>query len=455
MRLRTFLSLIILLGLAGSVVFLLLPNRVVLEQPLDLAGHPVPVWGAILGALALGVFLTLSFELTGIGRKALEQASTLWSRRNRRAAQRALERGLQAERDDRLDDAVAHLREAVDRDPSDFRAQMELGTALRRAGRPADAILAHEWARRLDPDSDEPGHALATDHLEAGDSDATRRELEGLIDSSPRGAIGPLRQLRDLEIQAGRWSTAARLQRRLETLHGRHRILSEADQNQGLGIRVELARARFEAGQLKSALAMARRLVGEAPQFIAARILLAQVHEGMGSIDAARDTLLDGFQRTGEPVLLEALCELDLEREKPEEAISTLRGLVATRRWPSARLVLGHLYFRLEMLDDAARPLGDLLEEEGFCAPVAHLLAQVEERRGNIFRANALYRMILESSPEAASPACCSTCRTNLPEWAPRCSKCGQFGSVATTLPSPTQPSAGTPAPAPVYPTSS
>lgn len=455
MRLRTFFLVLLLLGLAGTVVFFLLPNREVLEQTLDLAGQPVPVWGAILGALALGIFITLSFELTGIGRKALEQASALWNRRNRKASQRALEKGRQAEREDRLDDAVAHLREAVDRDPSDFHAQMELGSALRRVGRTSDAIIAHEWARRLDPDSDEPGHALAIDHQEAGDTEALQRELEGLVEANPRGALGPLRRLRDLEVQAGRWSAAARLQRRLESLHGRHRILTEADQNQGLGIRGELARARFEAGQLKSALAMARRLVAEAPQFIAARILLAQVHEALGKVDAARDTLQDGFQRTGEPVLLQALCELDLMREKPEEAISTLRGLVAVRRWPSARFVLGHLYFRLEMLDEAARPLGDLLEEEGFSAPVASLLAQVEERRGNIFRANALYRSVIDAAPLSVSPARCRACQAPHGEWVPRCPQCGQFGSVVSTLPSPGAGTAGTPAPAPVYPTGS
>ncbi len=443
----------VLLGLAAVIVFLLLPNQAVLEQRLDLAGRMVPVWGTILGAFALGMILTLAFQVTGVGRKALGRALSLWNSRHREAAQKALDRARRAEREERLDEAIACYREAIEKLPHEGQTHLLLGDALRRTGRAAEAALAHERARRLDPADEEATHALAIDHLEAGRLDEARSELTALVDANPKGSAGLLRRLRDLELRAGNWSAAARAQRRLEALFGKGRPMPAADVRQGLGIRTELARTRWRAGQVRSATTLLRQVLLDDPAFLPARILAAQVRDEQGEPDAAREVLLQGFELTGEPALLDALCELDLGRERPEDAISTLRGLAAVRRWPAAvRLALGKLYLRLEMLDEAAQPFEDLLETEGHSALVAYLLARVEERRGNVHRAASLYRGVLNGPGRDVPQATCRSCGAELPEWRPRCERCGAFGDVTTRWTSEEVFPSGTVAHAPVYP---
>lgn len=435
MRFRTFLSVLFLFGLAIAFVALLQPNRTLLEETMQVFGRPVPIWGVILGAFTLGVSIGVFFQLTGAGRGAISQLMSRWSNRHQQAAQRALDRGLQAEREDRLADAVTAYRDAVDLQPTDYSAQMHLGDVLRRSGRAIDAVTFHERARRLEPTNGEPRHALALDHLAMGNVDAARRELHALIDANPRGAIGPLRQLRDLEMSAGHWSAADQAARRLLSLTEKSKGPSPGDQRQALGIRTELARARGAKGQLRSAMGIARKVIKEAASFTPARLVQAELHALAGEISEARDTLIDGFRETGEPALLDALAALDLQRERPEDAISTLRGLIAGGAHQSAaRLALGKLYLRLEMLDDAVQRFEQIYESEGRPPIVAVLLARAEERRGNTKRAAALLRGVLDEGERAHPQAICDVCRHGSKEWAQRCTACGSFGSLHTRV---------------------
>ncbi|UCF67070.1 MAG: tetratricopeptide repeat protein [Acidobacteriota bacterium] len=424
---------ILVLALSAAVVFLLLPNRDTLELPFVIGNYSISVWGAIVSAFTLGALFGLVFELTGLGRGAATRLRALWSSRQRQAGRRALERGRQAERESRIDEAIVCYREAVHKSPRDFRARMQLGDALRRAGRTAAAIGEHEQARLLDPESDEPGHALALDHLEAGHLDDARRELTSLVERSPKSAIGPLRQLRDLEIRAGRWEDAERAQRRLESLL-RGQPASERDHRQGLGIRTESARERARGNHARSASGIVKRILKTDPDFLPAIVLLAELQAEAGDPAGARKTLLLGFGRTGEPALLAELAEIDLARERPEDAIATLRGLVAGQQHAhAAQLALGKLYQRLEMHDEAAEVLGRLHVEAGGPALVGSLLGRSEERRGQVGRAAALYREVLLSPGRGIPEAVCGACQAELESWAPRCHECGAFGAVSSS----------------------
>ncbi|MDQ7008598.1 MAG: tetratricopeptide repeat protein [Acidobacteriota bacterium] len=432
MRIRTFIAVILLLSFAAGIVFILLPNREILELRVDLAGHHVPVWGALLGAFAAGSLISLAFQITGWGRTAYTRARSLWSTRGREAAGRSVETGRQAEREGRLEDAIAAYQQAIERSPGDFRSLMRLGDALRRAGRSAEAVGIHERARRIEPDSDEPGHALALDYLESGRLEDARRELTSLVKKNPRGAIGPLRQLRDLEIRAGEWEAAADAARRLATACSRSGAVP-LDRLQDLGLRTQIALRRLEAGEARAAAGLLRKLLRKEGEYIPARITLAQALARAGDAPAAREALLEGFRATGEPALLDALAALDLDRGHPEEAISSLRGLIAAQHFPAAaRWALGKLYLRLEMHDEAVDQFELILEEVEDHPLVLFHLAQAEERRDNASRAAELYRHVLET--QGPAEAYCSACGWHLEEWSERCPGCGHFGTVATAL---------------------
>lgn len=435
MRFRTFLSVLFLFALATLLVFVLLPNRATLEQPLDLLGRSVPIWGVVLGAFTLGIGIGIFFELTGASRGAATRLVALWSNRRQQAGQRALDRGIQAEREERLQEALSSYREAAQLIPLDYNTQMHLGDALRRAGRGSEAVNAHLRAQQLAPDNDEPRHALALDHLETGSLDEARSALLALVDANPKGAVGPLRRLRDLEIAAGNWSAAEAAARKLDPLIEKGRGGDGDDRRLSLGIRTELARARRAAGQLRSAMGLVKKILKDDPTFLPALLLAAELHGDAEEWVEARDTLVRGFQSTGEPALLDALAAHDLRRERPEDAISTLRGLVAGGAHTSAaRLALGRLYLRLEMLEEAAQRFEQIYENEGHPPLVGVLLARTEERRGNAARAAELFRTVLDAGGRAVPQAACTRCGAEAAFWTARCTRCSAFGTVRTRV---------------------
>ncbi len=432
MRIRTFLILVVLLASAAGIVALLLPNRIILELPLAVGRARPPVWAALLAAFAAGIGLGLLVQLGGVSKRAMRRLRQTWSARHRENAARALETGRQAEREGRLTAAIAAYREAVVDGPEGFRALMRLGDALRKDGQLEEAISAHEQARRLDPLQDEAGHALALTRLELGDHDAARRELGTLIEKNPKGAVGPLRALRDLEVLEGRFAEAAEAARRLEeALAGEGS--NEDDRAQSLGIRTELARARMEAGEERAASGALRALLDEAPEHTAARILLAELHHRAGKADKAQRLLVRGFVASGEPALLDALAELSLEDSRPDDAFEALSELAgAPDSPPGAHLALGRLLTRLERHDEAAEALETAYESAGHDPELGLLLADAEERRGDGARALELYRAHHAAPGRGSHLAHCRRCEAALPAWSARCPVCLAFGTVGS-----------------------
>ncbi len=431
MRIRTFIAVVLLLAITAGVVFILLPNRLILTLPLETAGYRTPVWGALLGAFAAGTLVALVLQVSGLGRSGFHRARGMLSARRGESVLRVIETGRQAEREGRFSQAIEAYREAGHKSAGHFDASMRLGDLLHRMGRLRDAVGAHEEARRLNPLSDEPGHALALEFLELGELDKARKELSALIEKNPKSSIGPLRNLRELEIRSGDWAAAAEAARRLEGVLGRKDGLTDEDQAQSLGIRTELAQAKAEEGEMRTATGMLRKIIKEEPTYSPARLLLIELARDAAEIEAARESLIDGFKLTGDAFILDGLVEADLARERPEEAISTLRGVVATRQHErNARFVLGKLYLRLEMLDEAAEQFSQQLNEgDGAAAPTIYL-ARVEERRRNNSRAATLYHSVFDSPGWTLREYRCTSCHAGHENWNHRCPECGAFGSI-------------------------
>ena len=430
MRIQTFITLLVVLALVGAWVFVLLPNQAVLDQEITLAGHRSKVSWTIAAAFGLGALLGLGFTITGLGRWTVRRWKSLRLTKRQNAAQGALLRAHEAAR---IGDHAAAVREyesALDALADPFETHLALGHSLRKLSRFDEAVAAHERALIHEPGSSSARYALALDLLAAGDGERARRELSALLESERGDHPAASRLARDLAIDAGRFEEAERLQNELSSGWRKQHQPATEDVLQGLGIRTELARARAEAGHVRSAQSSLQKILKEDPSFLPARLLLAEVKAANDSIDAARKVLLEGFDAFGEPVLLARLIEIDLQREHPEEAISALRGLVAkAQHKAAARVALGGLYLRLEMLDEAADQWEHLLEESGRSKTVTLLAAETYLRRGMMEKAADFYRDALQSEAGVQRHRC-RFCETVATEWSDRCSQCGTFGSL-------------------------
>jgi len=127
--------------------------------------------------------------------------------------------------------------------------------------------------------------------------------------------------------------------------------------------RLEEVVAAIEQGDFPRALRLARQLVEDQPQHLAARLTLGNVQVLLGSLDEAREALASAVQQ--EPLCMEA------------------------------HLYLGVAALQASQLDQARVELGRALFLEPTLALGHFLLGQVQERRGDLQAARRAYRNVL------------------------------------------------------------
>lgn len=104
---------------------------------------------------------------------------------NRQSAERAFAQGVQAQRANRLTEAVQAYRQATQADPAFFEAHYNLALAAYRAGNLQQSLAACENALAIEPDSADARYNFALALREAGHLQDAANELEKLLQGHP------------------------------------------------------------------------------------------------------------------------------------------------------------------------------------------------------------------------------------------------------------------------------
>ena len=107
---------------------------------------------------------------------------------NRAEAQRFFEQGLQAQRANRLNDAIQAYRQATQQDPSFFEAQFYLAFAATQAGDLATALTRYEYALAISPNDANARYNFALVLKQANCVPDAVNELERLLATHPNEA---------------------------------------------------------------------------------------------------------------------------------------------------------------------------------------------------------------------------------------------------------------------------
>lgn len=280
-----------------------------------------------------------------------------------------------------------------------------------------------------------PGDARAAELLAAAErarAAGKRGEALGLyrdVLGAQRNHLGALRGLRDLLVEAGRWSDALQAQLRILGAAG---TLERGRETEWIAVlhaqvgREELAAGRAAAavGHFKSAARADRTLV-------AAVLGLGEAQEAAGDHREAMRTWERGAESRPSLALLARLERAYREEGRPARMIEMYRHAVA--RAPddlSLALGLGRVYLELEMLDEAADQL-EKVEVRAPDEPAVHaLLGAVFERRGDTREAFEEYRRALRLAHAFDWPLACAACGARSSAWAERCPTCRRFNTL-------------------------
>jgi tetratricopeptide (TPR) repeat protein len=387
-----------------------------------------PLWALVFAGVLTGGILTAGFFTALSSRDAM--ARWRQERLDRQAARldRLHADGIRALLAGESGRAQRLFLDVTEVAPERGEAWLLAGDAARGGG---DAELATEFhlrAQGLMPDDPRVLEALSRDAESGDDVERARRYQEQLIERQGATLVRRERQ-RDLAIKARDWGVALAAEQ--ECARGRKR--SQAEEELLRGLRIEAAAADAAAGDSEAALIAARRLANEAPDFEPAYDVLAELHRAAGDAEAMAAVLEEGYAATASLGLLQRLVSLRLELEQPEAAITVLRdasGRLDTDAALAARIMLGRLYHRVGLVEEADEEFASVADRVKRSPVVDYYRARAARRRGDAEAAYEGLRQSIRAAGYLDVRYACQECDAEHAEYARRCCRCGRWATL-------------------------
>lgn len=438
MSLRSLLTLIMIfvvvsLGLwvawlNPDAVTFRLPGRTPLEFETQL-------WVVSFLSLLVGVFIALLYTVVLSSKEALARWRLRQTERQSSVHTHLLIDGLRSGVRGEKREALSQFETILEEDPENIEAWLEAGHTSRHLGDADKAVDMHMRARALNPDDPRVQEALAADLESLGEYGRAVNHVEQLIASTAKPAARLYAWLRDLLAREGRWDEAARAQeKRLKLL--KDGALRADEETILRGLRFERGRALLASGgedDRKSAVKIFEGLIKADAQFVPGYLLLGDTRLVAGDADGAVKAWQAGIDATHSLPLLDHLIQHFLTSGEPESAIQAYRKAADTIDGgdsSAARLGLGLLYARLEMLDEAQAEFEALADRSEYSPALQFYLARLQRRLGEDTAAAEMFEEIIRQSGILQPTFRCRHCGASYDDYTVRCLECGRWGTI-------------------------
>ncbi len=437
MRVRTYLGLLLALAAVFLGSYVTHHNQALLYEPFHLGkALVVPLWVALLVVFLLGFLPTLTLLMVASVRRDLALRDERKKNREVESIQASFRRAADLASDGQWERAQHELEVVLSHRPKDFAPLLAYGAVLRSLGRLDQAVEVHQRASVQFPSSIALLYELAEDYEARGESEVAREIRSRVLRDFPGYGRDVLRRRRNAALGAGQFQLASELTARMDAFEGAHAAAEEPRETSvRRGLEYQRGVTALEAERAPEAKAVFEKLLREESRFIPAAIMQGEAQLLADEQDAAVETWLAGYRRTGSPVFLARIEDYFIEREDPRRAIETLKRLIAedsVQLLP--RYFLGRLYYRVEMHEEALKAFEGLDERIGSSPMYYFVLGRLRERRGELKLAAEAYATCARQLGVHETQFRCRVCREPYSEWQDRCPSCGSWSSVELEL---------------------
>jgi HemY protein len=387
----------------------------------------VELWKVMFAGIGLGAAIALAFDLAGRVRRLVRERRLRRGRQDLEEGERLFLDGLDEMASGRWPEALLSFEAAQEYAGADMKTLRRKAECLMRLGRPEEAAETLEQASAEDRGNHEVAYALAEARQAMGEREQARALLEKTISEDPDAPIAARARLRDILVDSGDHRAALSVQQQLVS----HVPPSAraAEEQRTLSLRHGYGRALLEEGEPAEAARVFRAILEEDPGAVPAWVRLGEAYLAGGNERAAVDTWQRAFEQTGATAPLSAVQDYYLDRTCPEDAISVWKRAIGTADNPAeSQYLLGKLYDRLYMLDDALKTFANL--PRAAAPALAARLSRILEGRGDLAEAVIRAREVISAAPSLSAEYRCSECGTRHADWSDSCSECGTYGGV-------------------------
>ncbi|MBI4685767.1 MAG: tetratricopeptide repeat protein [Nitrospirae bacterium] len=209
----------------------------------------------------------------------------------------------------------------------------------------------------------------------------------------------------------------------------------QREQTNLLGYKYEYGRYSLEHGETEKAKKAFKTLVRMNENFIPAYIGLAEVMLREGEAEEAADLLEKGYEDTLSLIILARLEDLLINMGEPSRLIRLYeRSLAKNPQNSILRFLLGKLYYRLEMIDDAF-DIFSYIDTSGMASPELHqITGDLYLKRDQYDKAATEFKKAVNMKIAFRLPYCCPTCGYSSKEWSGRCPSCNSWNTLTLRL---------------------
>lgn len=342
-------------------------------------------------------------------------------------------RALDAILGDKEEDAKEALGEILKEEPEHADALLRLGDIALSNEDNKTAFDYYKKAHDINPSDLQALLSIETVSEAMRHFDDAMKYLDEILEIDAGNLTALYRKRTILEKQE-KWDDLLLLQKSIIKLEQNEKD-KEREEHRLLGYRYEYARSSLENGELEKAEKAFRTLLKMSGGFLPAYLGTAEVIMTKGEIEEAINFLEKGFEQLNSVILLARLEDLLISVGEPGRLIRFYKNALARSPQDNGlKFMLGKLYYRLEMVDDALEILNSI--DTGTFSPheLFGLRGELYMKRKQVSKAIDEFRRACGIQSVVNVPYCCSQCGFKSADWSGRCLCCNEWNTYKLDL---------------------
>jgi tetratricopeptide (TPR) repeat protein len=394
------------------------------------SAYETPKFALVLISTIIGAVVIYLLFFIRDTKRAIDTMQVQKRQKKEARIQEYYSKALNAILGNRDEDAKEAIKDILKEDPEHIDALLRRGDIAFRGEDYSGALGYYRNVRDIDPKNLQALLSVEAVLEKSGHDDSSLKVIEEILDVDGNNLTALYRKQAILE-KKEEWDELLTLQKNIVKLAQSDKE-KQREEKKHLGYKYEYGRSSLENGEIEKSEKAFRTLLKTDPLFLPAYLGLAEVMAVKGDAEEAINLLEKSYETLPSPIILARLEDLLISVGEPGRLLRLYRN--ARLRSPQdngLKFMLGKLYLRLEMVDDAIETL-ESIDVNAYSTPELHTAkGELYRKRNQTARAMEEFRKAAESRRPLGIPYHCKECATASAEWAGRCPACGAWNTFS------------------------
>ena len=330
----------------------------------------------------------------------------------------------------RDEDAKEAIKDILKEDPEHIDALLRSGDIAFRNEDYSSALSYYRTVRDMDHKNLQARLSMEAVLEKSGHDDSALKVLEEILEIDGNNLTALNKKQAILE-KKEKWDDLLTLQKTIIKLTQSDKD-KQKEEKKNLGYKYEYGRSSLENGDIEKGEKAFRTLLKTDPSFLPAYLGLAEVMVIKGDSEEAINLLEKSYETLGSPIILARLEDLLISVGEPGRLLRIYRNALSRAPLDNGlKFMLGKLYSRLEMVDDAIETL-ESIDANAYSTPELFAAkGELYRKRNQNVRAMDEFRKAAELRLPAAISYRCKECGSASSQWSGRCPGCGEWNTFS------------------------